>query len=69
MITDKEKLFLIFVFWEQPPRDVIWKKLFLKFTFKGKRYMELCHFLSSSTLSGTFRTLINIYDGAILTDS
>ena len=24
------------MFWEQPPRDVIWKKLFLKFTFKGR---------------------------------
>ena len=25
--------------------------------------MELCHFFFSSALSGTFRTLINIYDG------
>ena len=69
MIPDKEKLFLIFVFWEQPPRDVIWKKLFIKFTFKGKRYMELRHFFFSSTLSGIFKTLINIYDGANRTDS
>ena len=27
--------------------------------------MELCHFVFSSTLSGTFRILINIYDRAI----
>ena len=45
------------------------KKLFLKFTIKGKRYMELSHFFFSSTLSGKFRTLINIYDGAIPIDS
>ena len=30
--------------------------------------MELCDFLFSSTLSGTFRTRTNIYDGAIRTD-
>ena len=52
MITDKGKLFLIFVFWEQ--QDFIWK-LFLKFTFKGKRYIELCHFLYISTLSGNIQ--------------
>ena len=63
----KKKLFLILVFWEQPPRDVIWK-LFLKFTFKGKIYVELCHFFFSRTLSETFRTPINIDDGAIGTD-
>ena len=54
MITDKGKLFLIFVFWEQPPQDFIWK-LFLRFTYKGKRYIELCHFLFSSTLSGNIQ--------------
>ena len=27
--------------------------------------MELCHFFFSSTLSGTFRILTNIYDEAI----
>ena len=31
--------------------------------------MELCHFFFSSTLSGTFRTLINIYDEAMRIDS
>ena len=31
--------------------------------------MELCHFFFSSTLRGTFRSLINIYDEAIRNDS
>ena len=31
--------------------------------------MELCHFFFSSTLSGTSRTLINIYEAAICIDS
>ena len=31
--------------------------------------MELYHFFFSGTLSGTFRTLINIYDGVICIDS
>ena len=47
----------------------MFEKNFLKFTFKGKRYIELCHFLFSSTLRGTPRTLINVYDGTIRTDS
>ena len=32
-------------------------------------YMELCHFFFSSALGGAFRTLINIYDGAIRIDN
>ena len=45
------------------------KKQFIIFTFKGKRYIEFCHVFFSSTLSGTLKTQINIYDGATRTDS
>ena len=48
---------------------MLFEKNFLKFTFKGKRYMELYHFFFSSTLRGTFRSLINIYDEDIRNDS
>ena len=69
MITYKEKLILILRVLGAATSRCYLKKNFLKFTFKGKRYMELCHFFFSSTLRGTFRSLINIYDEAIRNDS
>ena len=65
MITGKEKLFLILRVL-RAATSIFYLKTLLKFTLKGKRYMELCHFVFSSTLSGTFRILINIYDRAII---
>ena len=74
IITVKENLFLIYFALETAISRCYLKKAAPKICFieqktiKAKRYMKLCHFFFSSTFIGIFRTLTNIYDGAIQID-